>query len=150
MIRLPNRLFFEQVEAMLAEGREVRIRIRGHSMFPMLRNDRDCVILRACTDTSQLRRGDVALFRSSGNHILHRIVRREGDRLTMAGDGNCGLTEQCTTRDIAGVVTRIVRPSGRIVGCDSLRWMLPSRLWLSIPTGLRRLLLRVLRRIGYK
>ena len=29
---LTNRLFFEQVEAMLAEGHEVQIRMKGHSM----------------------------------------------------------------------------------------------------------------------
>ena len=31
---LTNRLFFEQVEAMLAEGHEVQIRMKGHSMRP--------------------------------------------------------------------------------------------------------------------
>ena len=38
---LTNRLFFEQVEAMLAEGHEVQIRMKGHSMRPLLRNERD-------------------------------------------------------------------------------------------------------------
>ena len=32
---LTNRLFFEQVEAMLAEGHEVQIRMKGHSMRPV-------------------------------------------------------------------------------------------------------------------
>ena len=38
---LPNELFFEQVEAVLAEGQPVQIRMKGHSMRPLLRNDRD-------------------------------------------------------------------------------------------------------------
>ena len=42
---LTNRLFFEQVEAMLAEGHEVQIRMKGHSMRPLLRNDRDIAVL---------------------------------------------------------------------------------------------------------
>lgn len=41
---LTNRLFFEQVEAMLAEGHEVQIRMKGHSMRPLLRNERDMII----------------------------------------------------------------------------------------------------------
>lgn len=34
MILLPNQLFFAEVEAMLSEGREVQIRMKGHSMRP--------------------------------------------------------------------------------------------------------------------
>ena len=41
---LTNRLFFEQVEAMLAEGHEVQIRMKGHSMRPLLRNERDIAV----------------------------------------------------------------------------------------------------------
>ena len=45
MILLPNQLFFAEVEAMLAEGREVQIRMKGHSMRPLLRSERDQVVL---------------------------------------------------------------------------------------------------------
>lgn len=44
-MQLANRLFFEQVEAMLAEGHEVQIRMKGHSMRPLLRNERDIAVL---------------------------------------------------------------------------------------------------------
>ena len=44
-MQLSNRLFFEQVEAMLAEGHEVQIRMKGHSMRPLLRNERDIAVL---------------------------------------------------------------------------------------------------------
>ena len=125
MILLPNQLFFAEVEAMLAEGREVQIRMKGHSMRPLLRSERDQVVLTPCTDPARLRPGDVVLFRCCGRHILHRIVRRDGDRLTLAGDGNYRITEQCTTRDVAGIAVRIIRASGRVVGCDSPGWQAP-------------------------
>ena len=80
MILLPNQLFFAEVEAMLAEGREVQIRMKGHSMRPLLRSERDQVVLTPCADPARLRPGDVVLFRCCGRHILHRIVRRDGDR----------------------------------------------------------------------
>ena len=44
-MQLTNRLFFEQVETMLAEGHDVQIRMKGHSMRPLLRNDRDIAVL---------------------------------------------------------------------------------------------------------
>ena len=45
MILLPNQLFFAEVEAMLSEGREVQIRMKGHSMRPLLRSERDIAVL---------------------------------------------------------------------------------------------------------
>ena len=45
MILLPNQLFFAEVETMLAEGREVQIRMKGHSMRPLLRSERDIAVL---------------------------------------------------------------------------------------------------------
>lgn len=72
---LSNRLFFEQVEAMLDEGCEVEMRMKGHSMRPLLRNERDRAVLAPCPDPQTLRRGDVVLFRCGGRHILHRIVQ---------------------------------------------------------------------------
>ena len=187
-MQLSNRLFFEQVEAMLAEGHEVQIRMKGHSMRPLLRSERDIAVLTpiarytgnseaaaaarkqnrlarnetapdtaANSDTDRLpsgsqalQPGDVVLFRCCGRHILHRIVRRDGDRLTLAGDGNYRITEQCTTRDVAGIAVRVIRASGRVVGCDSPGWQLRSRLWLAIPPWLRRQVLRVLWYSGWK
>ena len=123
MILLPNQLFFAEVEAMLAEGREVQIRMKGHSMRPLLRSERDQVVLTPCADPARLQPGDVVLFRCCGRHILHRIVRRDGERLTLAG---------------------------RVVSCDSPGWQLRSHLWLAIPPWLRRQVLRVLWHSGWK
>lgn len=146
MILLPNQLFFAEVEAMLAEGREVQIRM----LWPLLRSERDQVVLTPCADPARLQPGDVVLFRCCGRHILHRIVRRDGERLTLAGDGNYRITEQCTTRDVAGIAVRVIRASGRVVSCDSPGWQLRSRLWLAIPPWLRRQVLRVLWHSGWK
>ncbi|WP_418194993.1 S26 family signal peptidase [Alistipes shahii] len=107
-------------------------------------------MLTPCADPARLQPGDVVLFRCCGRHILHRIVRRDGERLTLAGDGNYRITEQCTTRDVAGIAVRVIRASGRVVGCDSPGWRLRSRLWLAIPPWLRRQVLRVLWHSGWK
>ena len=150
VVNAARQLFFAEVEAMLAEGREVQIRMKGHSMRPLLRSERDQVVLTPCADPARLQPGDVVLFRCCGRHILHRIVRRDGERLTLAGDGNYRITEQCTTRDVAGIAVRVIRASGRVVGCDSPGWRLRSRLWLAIPPWLRRQVLRVLWHSGWK
>lgn len=215
---LSNRLFFEQVEQMLAEGHEVQIRMKGHSMRPLLRNERDIAVLtpianyagdstperpspttdalqenivpadanltnqtlrsnadsepnvqsghdipyspgnnaphterqHACYGICALRAGDTVLFRCDGRHILHRIIRRDAERFTLAGDGNYRMQEQCTGEDIVAVMTAVIRPSGRIVRTASRRWRRQSRWWLALPAGVRRFMLRVLWQLGVR
>ena len=38
---IPNDVFFAWVESEIAEGHSVRFRLKGQSMFPLLRNERD-------------------------------------------------------------------------------------------------------------
>ncbi len=173
-MRLSSRIFFEQVEALLTEGREVQIRMRGHSMRPLLRDGRDTAVVAPLVRTAAqqpdtprigaghptpmpivdmrptLRRGDVVLFRCGDCHILHRIVHRCGDDFVLAGDGNYRITERCRTADILARLERVVRPSGRTIECRSLRWRLQSRLWLALPSGLRRFLLRATWHLGLR
>lgn len=148
-MKIANSLFFEQVEAEIAAGRRVEIRVHGYSMQPLLRNERDRVVL-APADAERLAVGTIVLFRYRGRHILHRIVRREGDRFTLAGDGNYATTEHCTSRDIVAVAQAVVRCSGRVVSCRSLRWRLLSHSWLAMPDGVRKFARRVLSKLGYR
>lgn len=96
---LTNRLFFEQVEAMLGEGCEVEIRMKGHSMRPLLRNERDKAVLAPCCNTETLQCGDVVLFRSGGRHILHRIVGIDNRAGTIAASAGNHLTETYAVHD---------------------------------------------------
>lgn len=129
MNKLENEAFFTLVENELAEGKRVRFCSKGHSMFPLLRSGRDEVILEKCL-VNQLQPMDVVLFRYRGTHILHRIIRREGDRLTIQGDGVISSCEQCSVNEVIGKVVQIHRSSGEILSVNSWKWTLPSYLWL--------------------
>ena len=136
-----NDTFFAWVEAEIAAGRLVRFRLKGNSMFPLLRNGKDVVILEKCPADS-LQPMDVVLFRYRGKHVLHRIIRREGERLLIQGDGSMVAKEECTVDDVVGKVVQICRTSGKVLSVDSWKWRLPSRLWRSLGF-LRTWLLRV-------
>ena len=141
MKTIANDTFFAWVEAELAEGRPVRFRLKGNSMFPLLRNGKDSVILEKCNQDT-LKPMDVVLFRYKGNHVLHRILRRENNQLLIQGDGSFVAKEQCTADDVVGKVVQVCRPSGKVLSVNSWQWRLPSRLWrLSNP--LRVFLLRL-------
>ena len=141
MKTIANDTFFAWVEAELAEGRPARFRLKGNSMFPLLRNGKDSVILEKC-NLDTLKPMDVVLFRYKGNHVLHRILRIENNQLLLQGDGSFVAKEQCTVDDVVGKVVQVCRPSGKVLSVDSWQWRLPSRLWrLSNP--LRVFLLRL-------
>ena len=141
MKKVSNDVFFAWVEEEIAQGKPVRFRLKGNSMFPLLRNMKDSVILEKCS-THDLKPMDVVLFRYRGTHVLHRIIQRRGDDLLIQGDGSIVAMEQCMVNDVVGKVTGICRPSGKIVSVENWKWKLSSRLWRT-SNSMRKFLLRV-------
>lgn len=145
MKRIPNDLFFSWVESEITHGRSVRFRVKGNSMFPLLRSGKDEVVLFPCSE-EELCPMDVVLFRYKGKHVLHRILHRYGSRLLIQGDGSFIAKEECTTKDVIGKVNIIIRPSGKTLSVYDNEWRLNSLLWQK--TGvIRTLLLRILKKI---
>ena len=97
-----NSDFFRWVEDELRASGIVRIRVRGMSMYPLLRDGVDEVTLCRCVDDRSLHAGQIVLFRYGGGYVLHRILRREGARLLIRGDHVLGRCEECGTVDVAG------------------------------------------------
>lgn len=143
MITISNDLFFSRVEEEIAGGHSVRFRLKGWSMFPLLRDGIDDVILFPC-NAEELKPMDVILFRYNGGHVLHRIIEIDGDCLNLMGDGSFKARERCAVEDVVGKVRFIVRPSGNIVSVDNWLWRFPSRLW-QMTGPFRNPLLRILR-----
>ena len=101
---LPNDLLLGEVSEMLSEGRTVIIPTKGRSMLPFIRGDRDSGKLRRKDDVSV---GDVVLARLPGErYVLHRVIRIDGEDVTLMGDGNIVGTESCRKEDVSGTVIR--------------------------------------------
>ncbi len=75
------------LEAALAEyGKILEVPV-GHSMKPMLRDRRDTMVI--STPKGEPGRGDVVLFKnSSGEYVLHRVIKKTRDGYVTRGD-NC-------------------------------------------------------------
>lgn len=133
-----NKIILEDAAALMAEGREVCITPSGCSMLPFIRGGRDSVRLRKNPTVAV---GDMLLVRLSGpTYILHRLIAKDGDRLTLKGDGNLVGTEHCTEADVLGTVTAIERGKRVVIPGNGL-W------WRRIPTIFRRYILAIYRRI---
>ena len=124
-----NEVLLEEAAALMLEGREVTLTPLGSSMLPFIRGGKDAVRLRKNPTVAV---GDIILVRLPGRYVLHRLIRKDGDRLTLMGDGNIAGTETCTTADVLGTVTAILRNGKEINPGDGRLWrrLLPIRRYI--------------------
>lgn len=142
-IALPNAPLLKEVRALIAEGHDVTLRVRGVSMHPFLEDRRDMIVL---TKPQASRVGDAVLAEiAPGKYVFHRIAQIVGDRVVLRGDGNVHSTEQCHLDDIAASVKQFVR-KGRTCSPNGRAWRWYSALWPSSPLA-RRILLALYRRL---
>lgn len=132
--RVDTEEYLNAVSALIAEGREVTVPVRGGSMNPFLVDNRDCVLLVPVPE--RLRRGDIVLFRrSSGQYVLHRIVAVRRSRpgghepvYFMRGDAQ-EMTEGPVARaQVRALAARVMR-QGRWLTDRDLRVLFFRHLW---------------------
>ena len=126
--QIANDLFFASVEEFLKEGRSVEMTVKGYSMRPFLRSERDVVTLAPLAMDAPLRRGQVVLFRQQGRHILHRLCGVENGRLVMKGDGNYRIEEVVPRGDVVAYVSAVKLANGHRFAYRSLCWRVRT-LW---------------------
>ena len=113
----PNDALLGLVCRMMADGKDATIVVKGYSMRPFLEHERDKVFLTPVTQP--LKVADAVLAEiEPGHYVLHRIIRLEGEHVTLMGDGNLRGTEHCLVKDVRGLVTHYVRPNRTLVASD--------------------------------
>ena len=141
---IDNRLFFDEVTEQLDRGHVVRIRARGNSMLPFIRDGRDVLVLEHPGERVFVR-GQVLLARlGDGRYVIHRVVKVKGDQLRLRGDGNLKIYETCSRTEVLARVTEVVRGERML---SSLHWNAYRFLWPAHPF-LRRVGLAIYRRIN--
>lgn len=134
----------------VGEGVSVTFPVNGRSMLPFIVGGRESVILEKF---ESLKIGDVVLAWVDGNrYVIHRIVKMEGENLTLMGDGNLIGVEHCCVADVCARAVAVVNAHGRKRSLDfGLRkaaaklWMIlkPVRKWLLLPYRIKNKLERL-------
>ncbi len=110
-IVVKNSELLDDVAAMVESGKRVVLLAKGQSMMPFIVGDRDSVELTKVEGSICV--GDILLARvnvSRPHYIIHRVIRVDGQRLTLMGDGNYVGTEECHKNDVAARITAIIKP----------------------------------------
>lgn len=144
--QVPNDDFFPDVVAILDEGKQVTIPVKGFSMLPFIRGIRDLVVLEKRETYVPY---DIVLFHCGGRYVLHRILtvgpapagHPERAEVIIQGDGVVKNTEKVTTADLYGKVITILRDGKTAVDPDSPKQLRRARRWRRIRCIRRPLLL---------
>lgn len=87
----------------------------GYSMYPMLKDCRDTIIVRPKTE--RLKRLDVALYIVNGKYVLHRVIEPVDGGYCIRGD-NCYADEFVPEDVVFGVLTEFYRKNKHILCTD--------------------------------
>jgi hypothetical protein len=129
-------------EELQRSGRLVYTNV-GNSMMPMLRENRDLLIVER-KPQGRLKKYDVPLYkRDSGQYVLHRVLKVRAQDYVMCGDNRCRREYGITDRHIIGVLTGFVR-DGREISVRNKGYRAYVHLWCDF-FHIRVLLLRGIR-----
>ena len=121
----------EEWRALIAEGFDlpIRIQLRGHSMHPLIRYQKDYVTIQAVS--RPLRKGDIVLFqRADGQYVVHRIWKLNAQIISF-GD-NCSAPDAPIPPErVLGLVTYVHRKH-HTIHVDTPIWRMLGRIWSAL------------------
>lgn len=129
---------------------EFRLYPKGRSMLPLIRQEKDSVVLKKRTNDSDvsLKKNEIAFYRrDNGQFVLHRVMRVEQDgTYTMCGDNQLYFEKNIRTDQVIGYVSQIYRRD-KLLRLSSLRYRLYVSIWTWMP--LRHLVKFPIRVLGW-
>lgn len=137
--------FAEIIEDTIKAGGCVPLVVTGNSMNPFLKDGKDTVWLKVCTE-SDFKRGKILLFRrTDGKIVLHRVrkVLPDGE-LVMNGDAQYWCEN--IKKEQAVAVVAFIEKNGKKKSCDSLIYRMRTEAW-QILKPLRPYIFRIQRKI---
>lgn len=100
----------------------------GTSMYPMLRNRQDTIVIRPVTQP--LRKYDVPLYKRQEDYVLHRIVKVTSKGYVICGDNCLNREYGITDQQIIGVLSEFIRGEKK-VDLNSIRYKSYCRIWVA-------------------
>lgn len=114
-------------EEQLAKNGKLIYTNRGDSMMPLIKQDRDLLIIKPVH--GRLKKYDVPLYkRDSGQYVLHRILQVRKHDYVICGDNRWVKEYGICDRHIIGVLTAVVR-NGKEISVNDWKYRLYVHLW---------------------
>lgn len=142
-VSVNNAEFLPSVIEYIEQGHTAIISLKGNSMLPFLVDGRDKALLGKAIN---IKVGDAVLAEiMPSKFVLHRIVKIEGEDVTLLGDGNLA-SEHCRVKDIKASVIGFYRKGHTTIdSVNGRKWRLYSFFWTRL-YPIRRYILAIYRR----
>ena len=141
---ITDELIIEEAVRLVKEGVSVTLPVNGNSMLPFIIGGKESVILQP---PGLVAVGDVVLaWVENRRYVVHRIIRIDGKRVTLMGDGNVAVTEHCLLDDIKARVTHVVDAKDCKHDLYNSWRKLAAKVWFWL-RPMRRYLLAIYRRL---
>ena len=106
-------------------------RVEGDSMMPLIRQDKDLVLISGKPE-GRLKKYDVPLYkRDSGQYVLHRVLRVRENDYVLCGDNRWQRETDISDRHIIGVLSAVIRNEKKLP-TNARRYRLYSHLWCDL------------------
>jgi len=103
---LHREMFRRVVRELLRQGRSVRFRAKGNSMYPTIR-DGEAIVVEPITPSS-VRPGDIVLYQTSHGLFAHRVVSiGDGLAFRLRGDASGSHDEPVRPEQVLGKVSSV-------------------------------------------
>ncbi|MCK9478041.1 MAG: S24/S26 family peptidase [Firmicutes bacterium] len=111
----------------LLPDRNIKLTIKGNSMYPLLRSNVDSVIL---TQVKKIKKYDLLFYkRDDGKFVIHRVVAFKNDAICMAGDFETETEYPVYPHQAIATVKSFYRGKHHI-SCNGLLYKTYSFLWV--------------------
>ena len=143
-MKMTDETIIEEAIRLVNDGVSVTLPVNGRSMLPFIIGGKESVVLQK-PDGAKV--GDVVLAWVEGcRYVVHRIIRIDGNRVTLMGDGNLAGTEYCYVGDVKALATQGVSSDGKMHYLYN-RWRRTgASIWYRI-LPVRRYILAIYRRL---
>ncbi|MBQ4629867.1 MAG: S24/S26 family peptidase [Clostridia bacterium] len=110
----------------ISSGKKVKLTVTGNSMYPLFKDRRDTVIL---APFESVNKKDVVFYRrQNGRYVLHRVLKKKGDSLVLAGDNETQKEYGISVSDCIAVMKSFER-YGKKSDVSDLWYRLYSSFW---------------------
>ncbi len=141
-----NDVLFPIIEETIKSGTDIKLKVSGTSMYPLVGSRRDSVLL---TKAEELKVGDVPLFkRADGKFVLHRIVKIRDGAYGMRGDFEQKTEYPIHKEQIIAVAKGFYR-NERYISCENFWYKMYKFFWMHTVV-IRPCIIKILKLRGMK
>lgn len=120
---------YTSLEQAIARGNFV-IRPIGVSMWPMIRNGKDSILVQPVK--GRLKKYDLPVYKDNiGRYVVHRIIEVTDTGYVICGDGLYEREYDITDKNMLGIVEGFFRKE-KYIPCTSKGYMLYVKFWVGI------------------